>query len=76
MINDNPFMVWNSPEFEEDPTAPHNRPDIKDDPFKPWNDPFGDHDDLTPEEREYYGILLREHNTYHDEDYRGEENDD
>lgn len=56
MKNDDLFMIWNSPEFKDDPFAPHNDPIYEDDLTKPWNNPFGDHDDLTQEEKEYYGI--------------------
>lgn len=52
-LNDDPFRVWNSPEFIDDPLAPHNDSD-GDDPLKPWNDPSGDEDDLESADREYY----------------------
>lgn len=71
-------MIWNSPEFKDDPLAPHNNPMYKDDPFKPWNDPTKDHDNLTFEEASYYGISRFYMDDEEDpvEDYRGEENED
>jgi len=54
--NNDPFMAWNFVEFQNDPFAPHNDPMYEDDPTKPWNDPCGNHDDLTEEEKKYYGI--------------------
>ena len=68
MKNDNPFRVWNSDWFKDDPFAPHNGVD-KDDPFKAWNDPLGDEDDLTESEKRYYGIRGRKRDEEEDEEY-------
>lgn len=54
-LNDDPWRVWNSSEYQDDPDAPHNGID-GDDPLKPWNDIAGSEDDLTDEERRGYGL--------------------
>lgn len=54
--NTDPFQPWNDPMYSRDPLAPHNDPMYRDDITKPWNDLFGDSDDLTHDEKQYYGL--------------------
>lgn len=68
MKNDDPFRVWNSPMYEDNPFAPHNGID-SDDPFKPWNSPFGKEDDLNDRERRSYGLRPKRRQDDEYEDY-------
>lgn len=51
MKNNDPFAPWNSPEFKDDPQAPHNKGRDG-----PWNQIFWHPTDLTQGERQYYKI--------------------
>lgn len=53
MKNKDPLAPWNNPAFDR-PDAPHVK--NKDDPDKPWNQVFWHPEDLSMEERKFYGI--------------------
>lgn len=46
---------WNNSRYKDSPVAPHNGID-KTNPMKPWNSVAGSVDNLTPSEREAYGL--------------------
>lgn len=54
--NTDPLAPWNNPLYRDNPLAPHNKAIDKDSPFKPWNKPIWNKDDLTTEEKKFYGI--------------------
>ena len=54
MKNADPKAPWNLKKFSSDPAAPHNKD--PDNPVKPWNKRFWFPEELSREERKYYGI--------------------
>lgn len=53
--NKDPLAPWNRPPYKDDPAAPHNRGGPEE-PGKPWNKPLWHPEDLSMEERKFYGI--------------------
>jgi hypothetical protein len=54
-----PFAPWNNPAYRNDPFAPHNDPSRRDSPFEAWNSPIGSEQDLSDDDRRFYGLRDR-----------------